>query len=116
MSNLDIYYYDDVRKDWYLANDADTPDMVQPDATDWMVERSRYNHNYSDDPSNEPSTIEIQVKHFSGAQAAARTTSSSSSGGGGGGCFIATADFGTKRENPERILSQFRDKWLLSNQ
>jgi predicted phosphodiesterase len=95
VSDLDIFYYDDVRKDWYLANDADTPDMVQPDAIDWMVERSRYNHNYSEDPSNDPSTIEIQVKHFSGTQAAARTTSSSSSGGGG--CFIATTDFGTYR-------------------
>jgi hypothetical protein len=90
VSDLDIYYYDDVRKDWYLANDADIPDMVQPDAIDWMVERSRYDHSYSDDPSNDPSTIEILVKHFSGTQAAARTTSSSSSGGGGGGCFIAT--------------------------
>jgi hypothetical protein len=89
VSNLDIYYYDDVKMDWYLANDASDPDRVQPDAVDWMVPGSRVNHNNGD-----PSSIEIQVYHFSGMQAASSSGSSSdssgSSGGGGGGCFIST--------------------------
>ena len=74
---------------WYLANDADDPETVQPDAVGWMVPGSRVNHN-----NGNPSSIEIQVYHFSGMQAASDSSSSSgssSSGGGGGGCFIATA-------------------------
>jgi len=90
VNNVDLYYYDDIKMDWYLANDADDPDTVQPDASDWMVERSRRNHNFSDDPANDPSTIEIQVKHFSGVQAG---TTSQDSNSEGGGCFIATAAF-----------------------
>jgi hypothetical protein len=90
VSNLDIYYYDDVKMDWYLANDASDPDRVQPDAVDWMVPGSRVNHNNGD-----PSSIEIQVYHFSGMQAASSSGSSSDSsgssgGGGGGGCFISS--------------------------
>ena len=64
VSNLDVYYYDDDTFEWYLANDADDPDTVQPDAVGWMVPGSRVDHN-----SGNPSTIEIQVYHFSGAQA-----------------------------------------------
>ena len=86
VSGLDIYYYDDVKMDWYLANDANDPDRVQPDAADWMVPGSRINHNNGD-----PSSIEIQVYHFSGMQAATTSGSlRSSSGSGGGGCFIST--------------------------
>jgi len=54
-----------------------------------MVPGSKINHN-----SNEPSTIEIQVYHFSGVQAASTPPSPSPAPpdpGGGGGCFIATA-------------------------
>ena len=87
----DIYYYDDVRMDWYLANDGDDPETVQPDAEGWMVPSSRVNHN-----NGNPSSIEIQVYHFSGIQAASSSSStpsssrSSSGGGGGGGCFIGS--------------------------
>lgn len=95
VSNLDIYYYDDVKMDWYLANDANNPQTVQPDAEDWMVPGSRVNHNHLNDPLSDTSTIEIQVYHFSGMQAADSSNSSSTStgssgGGGGGGCFVAT--------------------------
>jgi hypothetical protein len=94
VSDLDIYYYDDVRMDWYLANDADDPDTVQPDGEGWMVLGSRVNHNHLDNPHSDTSAIEIQVYHFSGMQAASSSDSkpgsSSSSGGGGGGCFVAT--------------------------
>jgi hypothetical protein len=88
VSKLNIYYYDDDDGKWYLANDADDPYMVQPYAVGWMVPGSRVNHN-----GGNPSTIEIQVYHFSGAQAGDVSVSSSSGGGGGssGGCFISSA-------------------------
>ena len=87
VKNLNVYYYDDDTLRWYLANDADDPDMVQPNAVGWMVPGSRVNHN-----NVNPSTIEIEVYHFSGAQAGTISVSSSFEGGGGssGGCFISS--------------------------
>jgi uncharacterized membrane protein YgcG len=113
VNSLDIYYYDDVRMDWYLANDADDPHTVQPDAVGWMVPGSRVNHNNGD-----PSTIQIQVYHFSGIQAASSSSSSSSStsgssgssggGGGGGGCFVATAS--SNSQSAKRMAHSVRRK------
>jgi hypothetical protein len=98
VSGLNVYYYDHDTLQWYLANDADDPFMVQPDAVGWMVPGSRVNHN-----NGNPSTIEIQVYHFSGTQAGSTSSGGSSpsdgtdlSGGSSlssgsdssGGCFI----------------------------
>jgi hypothetical protein len=91
-SILSIYYYDDTRGQWFLADDPDDPGTVQPDAVGWLVPGSRVNHN-----GGNPSTIEIQVYHFSGVQAGAAAGSQpvsssvapSGGGGGGGGCFIS---------------------------
>ena len=86
VSGLDMYYYNDTS--WVLANDADDPDIVQPDAVGWMVPGSRENHH-----SGTPSTIAIQVYHFSGVQAGSIQGSPSSPGSreSGSGCFLGTA-------------------------
>jgi hypothetical protein len=84
VSSQNIYYWNGVK--WILANDANDPDNVLPDAAGWMVAGTRVDHDIV-----LPYTIEFQVNHFSGAQAGTPASTSSSSGGGGG-CFIATAE------------------------
>jgi hypothetical protein len=59
-SGLSVYCYDGGR--WFLA--CDKHGTVLPEAADWMAAGSRVNHNNGD-----PSSIEIKVRHFSGAQA-----------------------------------------------
>jgi hypothetical protein len=107
VSNLDVYYYDDDTSEWYLANDADDPYTVQPDAVGWMVPGSRVDHN-----SGNPSTIEIQVYHFSGAQAGNSSGGGSGSfsvdSGSGGGCFVATAS--SNSQSAERRAQSVKKK------
>jgi hypothetical protein len=92
VSSLNLYYYNG--SSWALACDA--AGNVQPGGDGWMVPGSRVNHNETD-----PATIEIQVYHFSGAQAGLFSgggdvvSSSSGGGGGGGGCFISAASHGS---------------------
>jgi hypothetical protein len=81
VSGLDIYYYDNVMMDWYLANDANQPDIVQPEAEHWMVQGSRDN--------SQPYAVGLKVKHFSATQAG--TPSKGGDSSSGGGCFIAAA-------------------------
>jgi hypothetical protein len=90
-------------EEWITA--CDKNGEILPGGEGWMVPVSRVNHNNGD-----PSTIEIQVYHFSAVQAAADVTTNpinedipddvedigdlegaTGDGGGGGGCFVGTA-------------------------
>jgi hypothetical protein len=108
VSKLNVYYYDDDTSEWHLANDADEPYTVQQYAVGWMVPGSRVNHNNGD-----PSTIEIQVYHFSGAQAGSGSGGGSSSSssfdiGAGGGCFVATVS--SNSQSAERRAHSVKSK------
>ena len=93
VSRLSVYYYNG--SNWVRA--ADAAGNVQTGADGWMVPGSRVNHNETD-----PATIEIQVYHFSGAQAgtfSAGGGGGSGGGGGGGACFITAAAHGSLTEH-----------------
>jgi hypothetical protein len=88
VSSLNVYYYNG--SNWALACDA--AGNVQPGGDGWMVPGSRVDHNETD-----PATIEIQVYHFSAAQAG--SFSGAGGGGGGGGCFISATSQGSLIKN-----------------
>ena len=92
VSSLIVYYYDGTQ--WQQACDA--AGNVVSGGEGWMVPDSRVDHN-----DGSPSTIEILVYHFSGAQAGTSPPPPGDSGGdsdSSGGCFIATAASGSERE------------------
>jgi len=108
VSILSVYRYNGT--DWVLACDASG--TVQSGGEGWMVPGSRVNHNLSSPP-----TLEIQVYHFTGVQAASINPPipPSPSGAGGGGCFIATATYGAGMEPHVKVLRDFRDRFLINN-
>jgi hypothetical protein len=100
VSDLSVALYDG--ECWVIACDADG--NVAPEAEGWMVAGSRVNHSNGD-----PSTIEIQVYHFSAVQAAGNATTQSvpddaeevvedvveaSEEDSGAGCFIGAITSG----------------------
>ena len=89
VSSLNVYYYNG--SNWALACDA--AGNVQPGGDGWMVPGSRVDHNETD-----PATIEIQVYHFSAAQAGS-FSGAGGGGGGGGGCFISATSQGSLIKN-----------------
>ena len=87
VSRLSVFLYNG--QEWVLACDEDG--NVTLDGEGWMVPGSRVNHNFADDLGNDPSTIEIKVYHFSGAQAAEVTTAvDTSDPEAAQGCFISS--------------------------
>jgi hypothetical protein len=105
VSSLSVYVYNGTT--WELACDADG--IIQPGGEYWMVPGSRVNHN---DPSL--SNIEIKVYHFSAIQAGT-SEDTSDDDAADPACFITTAAFGSRTERHVQILSEFKDKHLLTN-
>jgi hypothetical protein len=87
VSHLSVFLYNGTG--WVLACNA--AGIVQPADQGWMAPGSRINHN-----NGNPSTIEIQVYHFSGVQPGLSSSSQVAGGGGGGGCLIATLSDGSR--------------------
>ena len=89
LTEVGIYFYNGV--EWLPA--CDENGNILPGGEGWMVPGSRVNHN---DVS--PPLVEVQVYHFSAAQAVNSAFTSGSTGivagsssGGGGSCFISSA-------------------------
>lgn len=76
VSGLGVYYHNGEK--WVLACNA--AGTVQTDGEGWMIPGSRVNHN-----NGNPSTIEIQVYHFSAAMAGSIPAGGSGGGGDGSG-------------------------------
>jgi hypothetical protein len=86
ISDLSIGLFD--AGEWKLAWDGETQELTAT-GIDWLDDFPQYL------PGQNPPTIKIEVKHFSGVQAGApqgTTSAAGSGGGGGGGCFISAAE------------------------
>jgi hypothetical protein len=85
LSDLCVMFYNG--EEWIEA--CDKNGEILPGGEGWMVAGSRVNHN-----NGNPSTIEIQVYHFSAVQAAGDATTQSSIEDSGAGCFIGAIPSG----------------------
>ncbi|MEJ2724264.1 MAG: hypothetical protein P8175_06375 [Deltaproteobacteria bacterium] len=109
VSTLSVLIYNG--KEWVLACDCNG--NVMPDGEGWMVPGSRVNNNFIDNPINDPSTIEIQVYHFSGAQAGEVKETGDLAIDGGGSCFITAAAGVRSFKGNKELLGMLSDVTAL---
>ena len=114
INQISLARYD--HNQWVQVWDGSTG-MLTAAGEEWLDGEPQYN------ASEDPKTVVILVKHFTGVQAAvsgqsiARSTSTESGGGGGGGgCFVSTmleqgqkkAEVEMPKSISEIVLTQFR--------
>ena len=126
LAGYKIYYKGDTPSapyDGTGANEGDSPIDVP---LEWLIDEDSPEYKLTGlsdtktyyfvvtayDYDTRESGYSIEVSTGSTASAA---STGGSGGGGGGGCLIATAAFGSEMGWHVRILSEFRDKRLLSN-
>ena len=84
---LGVALYDEVNDSWILAWDGEG--AIESAAEGWLAAEP-IPHN-SDQTNDTPATIEIQLYHFSGAQAALGRSNIVGGKENGGGCFVSAA-------------------------
>jgi len=91
-SGISVFLYDEVNHSWVLAENA--KGNIQLEAEDWLAAKPVL-HDY-DQANDTPARIEVQLYHFSGAQAGVPAGASGggsagviAGGSAGGGCFIS---------------------------
>jgi hypothetical protein len=113
MSQISLALYDDNL--WTEVWDG-TTGMLTAAGEGWLDGKPQYNG------SEDPQTIIILVKHFTGVQAAvsgqsiARSIGAGSEGGGGGGCFISTMMGQRDKKTEEKIPKSISEKLLAQIQ
>jgi hypothetical protein len=114
MSQLSLALYND--NSWTQVWDGATG-MLTAAGEGWLDGNPQYN------ASEDPQTIIILVKHFTGVQAAVSGQSiarsigaGSEGGGGGGGCFISTMMGQREKKTEEKIPKSISEKLLAQIQ